>query len=126
FQAEDGIRDFHVTGVQTCALPISVACRRAQPRSRHAGAPDPIIVADMTTESAMKALILAPLLLLGACATQMGGTAAGIPEIPADATQAVRTEANGDVITEYRVGGQIRVVKVQPPRGPAYYLYDRD
>src|SRR5690606_40476339 len=26
-QAEDGIRDFHVTGVQTCALPIS--CRRS-------------------------------------------------------------------------------------------------
>src|SRR5690606_7604355 len=25
FQAEDGIRDFHVTGVQTCALPIE-AC----------------------------------------------------------------------------------------------------
>src|SRR5690606_40064866 len=24
FQAEDGIRAFHVTGVQTCALPISV------------------------------------------------------------------------------------------------------
>src|SRR5690606_39946122 len=23
FPAEDGIRDFHVTGVQTCALPIS-------------------------------------------------------------------------------------------------------
>src|SRR5690606_40534091 len=38
FQAEDGIRDFHVTGVQTCALPISPthchACRgaRAMPR----------------------------------------------------------------------------------------------
>src|SRR5207302_3007121 len=28
FQAEDGIRDFHVTGVQTCALPI---CLRARP-----------------------------------------------------------------------------------------------
>src|SRR5690606_40249469 len=27
FQAEDGIRDFHVTGVQTCALPISGADR---------------------------------------------------------------------------------------------------
>src|SRR5690606_2684256 len=27
FQAEDGIRDFHVTGVQTCALPISVGAR---------------------------------------------------------------------------------------------------
>src|SRR5690606_39437394 len=25
FQAEDGIRDFHVTGVQTCALPICFA-----------------------------------------------------------------------------------------------------
>src|SRR5206468_10326205 len=32
FQAEDGIRDLIVTGVQTCALPISPtepACRRA-------------------------------------------------------------------------------------------------
>src|SRR5690606_39642835 len=27
FQAEDGIRDFHVTGVQTCALPICGALR---------------------------------------------------------------------------------------------------
>src|SRR5699024_12128222 len=26
FQAEDGIRDRNVTGVQTCALPISPAC----------------------------------------------------------------------------------------------------
>src|SRR6266508_5284658 len=26
FQAEDGIRDGHVTGVQTCALPISMSC----------------------------------------------------------------------------------------------------
>ncbi|MFZ7095242.1 DUF2782 domain-containing protein [Luteimonas dalianensis] len=74
----------------------------------------------------MKALLLVPLLLLGACATQMGGTAAGMPEIPADATEAVRTEANGDVITEYRVGDQVRVVKVQPSRGPAYYLYSQD
>src|SRR5690606_39684994 len=31
FQAEDGIRDFHVTGVQTCALPIySAAAPRAK------------------------------------------------------------------------------------------------
>src|SRR5690606_39479369 len=27
-QAEDGIRDFHVTGVQTCALPICYLQRR--------------------------------------------------------------------------------------------------
>src|SRR6266513_4339675 len=28
FQAEDGIRDRNVTGVQTCALPISARCGR--------------------------------------------------------------------------------------------------
>src|SRR5690606_40147269 len=28
FQAEDGIRDFHVTGVQTCALPIFRAAEK--------------------------------------------------------------------------------------------------
>src|SRR5690606_3546163 len=28
FQAEDGIRDFHVTGVQTCALPICLRHQR--------------------------------------------------------------------------------------------------
>src|ERR1039457_3677840 len=26
FQAEDGIRDYKVTGVQTCALPIFTSC----------------------------------------------------------------------------------------------------
>src|SRR6266404_8427742 len=39
FQAEDGIRDKLVTGVQTCALPISGLPRQAvRPvRARHAG-----------------------------------------------------------------------------------------
>src|SRR5690606_17923439 len=32
FQAEDGIRDFHVTGVQTCALPISLKWKRSSPK----------------------------------------------------------------------------------------------
>src|SRR5690606_39314779 len=31
FQAEDGIRDFHVTGVQTCALPILIIDFGARP-----------------------------------------------------------------------------------------------
>src|SRR5690606_39616598 len=31
FQAEDGIRDFHVTGVQTCALPIFLDRARTHP-----------------------------------------------------------------------------------------------
>src|SRR5437870_12172787 len=39
FQAEDGIRDGHVTGVQTCALPISRSCyaRSPHPRRRTTG-----------------------------------------------------------------------------------------
>src|SRR2546427_3396791 len=47
FQAEDGIRDLTVTGVQTCALPISsaveerklhelvVVCGESDPREQH-------------------------------------------------------------------------------------------
>src|SRR5207302_2943123 len=34
FQAEDGIRDFHVTGVQTCALPISIHLLRSPSPAR--------------------------------------------------------------------------------------------
>src|SRR2546430_2234373 len=34
FQAEDGIRDLTVTGVQTCALPISVVYRGRQTKCR--------------------------------------------------------------------------------------------
>src|SRR5699024_11857706 len=38
FQAEDGIRDRNVTGVQTCALPISVSMGSGQIPSRPAAA----------------------------------------------------------------------------------------
>jgi hypothetical protein len=67
--------------------------------------------------------------LLGACAS------GGDPLPPAaneaalvqeGAVAAVRTEDNGDVVTEYRVQGQLRMVKVVPVRGPTYYLVDRD
>src|SRR5437660_3758903 len=37
-QAEDSIRDGHVTGVQTCALPISTGANAAEPVERRAGA----------------------------------------------------------------------------------------
>src|SRR5256885_12822624 len=39
FQAEDGIRDYKVTGVQTCALPISSTC--ATENTRRAARPSP-------------------------------------------------------------------------------------
>ena len=68
------------------------------------------------------ALLLPLALALAACAT----TADPAIDIPPDAVENTRTEANGDVITEYRVAGQLRMVRVQPSRGPAYYLYERD
>src|SRR3712207_7098175 len=37
FQAEDGIRDIGVTGVQTCALPISLRDDPARHRARARG-----------------------------------------------------------------------------------------
>src|SRR5690606_39660302 len=55
FQAEDGIRDFHVTGVQTCALPISLcACQSAKfprfPSRGHAGRVAAMNASDRTDE----------------------------------------------------------------------------
>ncbi|PBS11834.1 hypothetical protein CMZ82_12530 [Lysobacteraceae bacterium NML93-0792] len=70
------------------------------------------------------ALILAALLGLSACATTGDGMS---PDgIPADAVETTRVEANGDRITEFRVAGQLRAVRVIPSRGVTYYLYDRD
>lgn len=69
-------------------------------------------------------LFALPLMLaLGGCATT--GDNAGT-DIPSDAVAATKIQPNGDEITEYRVAGQLRVVKVQPKRGPAFYLYDRN
>src|SRR5690606_40338830 len=50
FQAEGGIRDFHVTGVQTCALPISTpeAPPDPPPRARgHVARRDPSAAEEM-------------------------------------------------------------------------------
>ncbi|RZA17903.1 MAG: DUF2782 domain-containing protein, partial [Lysobacteraceae bacterium] len=59
--------------------------------------------------------------LLAACAT-------ATPEstLPQDAVPSTRTEANGDTITEYRVAGALKMVKVEPFRGVTYYIYDRN
>src|SRR5690606_40751641 len=43
FPAEDGIRAFHVTGVQTCALPISERRWRRRRRRQPAGTPSPTL-----------------------------------------------------------------------------------
>src|SRR5258706_6531953 len=42
FQAEDGIRDWSVTGVQTCALPISI--RRLPIRTASSACPSALLI----------------------------------------------------------------------------------
>lgn len=59
-------------------------------------------------------------LLLSACASDPTAT------LPTDAVPVTHTESNGDVITEYRVAGMLKMVKVQPFRGPTYYIEDHD
>ncbi|MBV2209049.1 MAG: DUF2782 domain-containing protein [Thermomonas sp.] len=65
--------------------------------------------------------LLSALLALAACATVP-------PEelLAKNTVQATRTEANGDVITEYRNGDRLSMVKVTPKVGVAYYIYDRN
>lgn len=57
-------------------------------------------------------------LALAACASS--------PPIPEGAERQVRTESNGDVVEEYRVGGMLHMVKITPARGVPYYLVDRN
>ena len=67
------------------------------------------------------ALAATAALMLGACATTGPD-----PQVPEGAVSNIRTESNGDVITEYRVEGALRMVHVKPLRGPGYYVYDRN
>ena len=73
----------------------------------------------------MKALLILSVLAVAGCASS--GSTANDPAVDlADAQVAVRTETNGDVVEEYRVAGQLRMVKVTPARGAPFYLYDHN
>jgi outer membrane biogenesis lipoprotein LolB len=61
-------------------------------------------------------------LLFSACASMQRST--DTPQIPSDAVESTRTESNGDVVSEYRVQGQLRIVRVQPAHGVTYYMID--
>lgn len=69
---------------------------------------------------------IAPLLAVALCLSACATTGGGAGDLPADAVESTRTESNGDTITEYRVDGRMRALKVVPSRGPTYYLYDRN
>lgn len=63
--------------------------------------------------------------LLAGCAS--GGDRADTYPVDVSGAQvSTRSGENGDMLHEYRVAGQLRMVKVQPTRGVPYYLYDRD
>lgn len=63
-----------------------------------------------------------------ACALALTACTTVPPEemLAKDAVQATRTEANGDVVTEYRSGSRLTLVKVVPTHGVSYYIYDRN
>lgn len=66
-----------------------------------------------------------PMLLI-ACLAASACASDPTAGLPADTVATTRTESNGDVLTEYRVAGMLRMVKVTPSRGPTYYVEDRD
>src|SRR5690606_40507106 len=70
FQAEDGIRDFHVTGVQTCALPILFLVKR--PRS---------VAAKIFPSPSYKRRIIRPLSPSGAIPKSALGGLSSLPQL---------------------------------------------
>ena len=62
--------------------------------------------------------------LLTACAS--AGGPADAPVDVSGARVSTRTLDNGDQLAEYRIAGQLRMVKVTPAKGPPYYLYDEN
>ncbi|MFT3754874.1 MAG: DUF2782 domain-containing protein [Pseudoxanthomonas sp.] len=74
----------------------------------------------------LKPLVFIPLLMLAACASTQTADD-GAPPVDLAGTEVFsHTAENGDVIEEYRAGAELRMVKITPARGPAYYLYDRN
>src|SRR5205807_5585181 len=56
FQAEDGIRDYKVTGVQTCALPILIVTGLVQ-EARIAAGPGMIVICSSSDPRQLRALL---------------------------------------------------------------------
>src|SRR5207302_2731640 len=102
FQAEDGIRDFHVTGVQTCALPIflhraAAIRRRLVPTPRLAAATAP--VAEAATVDTVAVMVEGEAAMVAEAATMavmaVGAVIAVVEVITAGAVGAVTTVAEG-------------------------------
>src|SRR5690606_9733759 len=71
FQAEDGIRDFHVTGVQTCALPICLQ----QPMIAMVGSRNPTPYAREWTQQTARELAATGVTVVSGLALGIDGAA---------------------------------------------------
>lgn len=116
-------------GPATCRPPVVAAHAGSASAACAAGAgcimaASPPETDDMRLPVLPVAALLA-ILALAACATTPGPDETPPVDL-AGAEVATRTLENGDIVQEYRVGTQLRMVRITPPRGPAYYLYDRD
>src|SRR5204863_5606000 len=74
FQAEDGIRDLYVTGVQTCALPIY---RRHRPCSKHPASTN--TGPSLGRRRVLRAGSMAPVVMTVASRPVLGGPACQSP-----------------------------------------------
>ncbi|HEY0333587.1 MAG TPA: DUF2782 domain-containing protein [Stenotrophomonas sp.] len=69
--------------------------------------------------------LLAGIAMLGGCASSGVASDGTTPDLR-NAEVSTKTMGNGDRVDEYRVAGQVRMVRVTPTRGAPYFLYDRD
>src|SRR5436309_7096819 len=122
-QAEDGIRDFHVTGVQTCALPISQALhelgRNARSRLGRTAA-DAKRPHDPTLVERMRDLVEPPLpLLLGASRQRLAQLAGETAAFVLTGGRIRRDNDRTQIAKRDRVGvGNGSLGAVEPLGGP--------
>src|SRR5690606_41141158 len=95
-QAEDGIRDFHVTGVQTCALPI--CWHKLEKAAIETGAPMPPTHRALDDAQACRHVVLS----MAGVATPRRAPTVRVPARPA-ASPAVAPRSE-----ERRVGKEVR------------------
>ncbi|MFC5579034.1 DUF2782 domain-containing protein [Lysobacter niabensis] len=74
----------------------------------------------------MRTRFVLPLLLANLCLAGCATMDSGDPTADLEGADVSTRMVDGDRVDEYRVQGQLHVVKVTPKRGAPYYLIDRN
>src|SRR2546430_15896395 len=121
FQAEDGIRDLTVTGVQTCALPISLQRADVHHLARHFLA---AVIADRDDDEILPRLLQRRVTDHPLHAQRRGGRhlALGRLLIEAQMMQAARTDAQALEDRRLAVRTRARLARRDRARGDAHAL----